>query len=180
MRWEDWDVLLFGANSHTPIQEFRITPFTTNDHGLLTCFVPSQPAGGIFSVSVHSWNKRPQGHIFEIKVIVDGACVVAQVLTAETSWPHVISKRNSIDSTFGSLFLTGFTDNSNMVAVNGETHPALLFPPFHKSTSSQSHWNALEDLGRIKVELYIDHAPHVVFSFQHAPLGKHPPFTTCE
>jgi len=61
----------------------------------------------------------------------------------------------------------------------------LSFPTFHKSVLSQSHWNASDDLGRIKVQLsagyevafegrqqFVKLFDHVVFSFQPAPLGK--------
>jgi hypothetical protein len=66
----------------------------------------------------------------------------------------------------------------------GEDHEKhlLLFPPFHKRILSQSHWNACDDLGRIKVKLsagyeidgnFVKLVDHVIFSFQPAPLGRY-------
>ncbi|KXL46118.1 MAG: hypothetical protein FE78DRAFT_89817 [Acidomyces sp. 'richmondensis'] len=60
----------------------------------------------------------------------------------------------------------------------------LTFPVFDKRILSQSHWNACDDQGRIKVELsagyqfnggYINLVDHVIFAFQPAPMGSSPP-----
>lgn len=71
-----------------------------------------------------------------------------------------------------------FTD----VDRNGDFLP-LKFPAFHHELTTQSFWNAADDLGRIKVviaegfprdsvTLPLERVKNVVvFSFQHAPLG---------
>lgn len=66
----------------------------------------------------------------------------------------------------------------------------LKFPHFRRELLFQNHWNASDDVGRIKVTISegfprdslsvpIERVKNVVaFSFQHAPLGMSLPFTT--
>jgi len=75
-------------------------------------------------------------------------------------------------------------DLSSATDAEGNKLP-LSFPRFHRSILTQSHWNACDDMGRIKVQLsagyevdlegrshFVKTVDHVVFSFQPAPLGK--------
>jgi hypothetical protein len=112
MRYNDWDILLFPGISTVPIQEFKTdcyavldteqldsleghslnepkqsTPSTAHVIPLVACFVPSQPAGSPFRVSIHNWepksfserlrsSTKPGKHAcYEIRVIIDGICV---------------------------------------------------------------------------------------------------------
>lgn len=81
---------------------------------------------------------------------------------------------------------TRSTDTSlTNIDANGKALP-LEFPGFHRHLMSQSHWNACDEIGRVKVELsagytianqldgklhFVKNLTHVVFSFQPAPLG---------
>ncbi|KAI9797207.1 MAG: hypothetical protein M1833_005616 [Piccolia ochrophora] len=76
MRYQNWDVLLFPANSPVPIQEFRTACYAIKDpdivetpNGLMapseypifadvpivTTFIPALPSGHNFKISIHSW-----------------------------------------------------------------------------------------------------------------------------
>ena len=74
-------------------------------------------------------------------------------------------------------------DLSNAVDADGKALP-LVFPRFNKSLMTQSHWNATDDVGRIKIQLsagyqidvqnkkpkFVKLVDHVTFAFQHTPL----------
>ncbi|KAK5744196.1 hypothetical protein LTR17_002226 [Elasticomyces elasticus] len=175
MRFQDWDVLLFPAGSHVPIREFRTTyyaqedPRTMTTTPLLTAFLPALPTNTPFQMSVHSWTKPLSilgagnagyvpGTIYQwrVKIIVDGIAIASETYPEDTTWPK------QLDSG-----LAG----------------ALSFPRFHRSILSQSHWNASEDMGRIKIQVsagyeahiggtnkFVKLVDHVVFAFQPAPL----------
>ncbi|KAK5281072.1 2-isopropylmalate synthase (Alpha-isopropylmalate synthase) (Alpha-IPM synthetase) [Exophiala xenobiotica] len=79
MRYQNWDVLLFPADSKIPIQEFDTKCYALEQNGrasslqaidgdrnsyesmtvlpTLTCFVASLDRGSSFRVSIHSWEK---------------------------------------------------------------------------------------------------------------------------
>lgn len=78
--------------------------------------------------------------------------------------------------------LTSIKATSNILGKDGKSLP-LGFPPFHGSFLTQTHWDASEDMGRIKVELSAGHMveqhgtahymkliTHAMFAFQPAPL----------
>ncbi|KAI9756891.1 MAG: hypothetical protein M1815_002678 [Lichina confinis] len=106
MRYRNWDILLFPGYSKVPIEEFQTScsivpdPDSTAHHGsgevdnvtpalmpLMTTFIPSQPAGTPFRLSLHSWDPPPsaaQGQSFstapeipkfEVLLRVDGKFV---------------------------------------------------------------------------------------------------------
>ncbi|KAJ5389234.1 uncharacterized protein N7496_000302 [Penicillium cataractarum] len=195
MRYENWDVLLFPDGTRVPIQEFKTQCFVTRDtespylqnptilgptaylrvqgnHGhipILTSFIPTMPRDSRFRVSIHSWeHPRPSRLIeslmqpddvllYEARVFVDGNCVAAGVFGQRAAWPYVID----IDR-------EGNQDS-------------LRFPPFHGEILEQRHWNASDELGRIKIVLAegfsrpnrsppFERVKDVMFfSFQHAP-----------
>ncbi|KAL1963225.1 hypothetical protein VTN77DRAFT_8550 [Rasamsonia byssochlamydoides] len=200
MRYENWDVLLFPEGSKVPIQEFRTQCFVTRDREspylltsafvdpspfyptprsvgqlpVLTAFIPSLPQNSAFRVSIHSWEKpRPSrtmesfmqpddAVLYEVRIFVDGLCVAGSIFSQRTAWPHVI-------------------DLSSQVDKNGN-QDSLRFPPFHQEILQQSHWDAGELHGRIRVTISEGFSrPHrsppferfkdiISFSFQHAPL----------
>lgn len=100
MRYEDWDVILFpvGRDSKIPFKEFKTTCHAIPDaelahiHGtvgipVMTCFVPSLPAGTPFQISLHSWrvpkisqfarsySKHLEDLRFEARILLDGQLV---------------------------------------------------------------------------------------------------------
>ncbi|KAK5109405.1 hypothetical protein LTR62_007071 [Meristemomyces frigidus] len=192
MRYEDFDVLLFPSGSHVPLREFRTQCFAQQDPRtgvttpLLTCFVPTMTADSAFQISVHSWTKPVAipdslaaaagvdgggegGHshgakcLWRVKVVIDGATVASETFGEEGSWPKQM-------------------ENSCAVGEDGKPLP-LSFPRFHRTILSQSHWNACDDLGRVKLELsagyavqvhgkeeFVKAVDRVIFSFQPTPL----------
>ncbi|KAK4192338.1 hypothetical protein QBC35DRAFT_512018 [Podospora australis] len=187
MRYDDWDVILFptGRDSKVPFKEFKVAcqvvpdPELAHIHGsvgmpVMTCFVPSLPAGAPFQLSVHSWHdpeisqftrtysKHPELIKFEMRILLDGRLVASTVFDRHVNGPHLIT------STFE------FTKT-------GE-HEQLKFPHFRRELLYQNHWNPGDDIGRIKViisegfprdslSVPIERVKNVVaFSFQHAPL----------
>ncbi|KAK3109329.1 hypothetical protein LTR53_017538 [Teratosphaeriaceae sp. CCFEE 6253] len=182
MRFLDWDVLLFPHGSHVPLREFRTACFASQDTRtltttpLLTCFVPALPASTAFQVSVHSWTKPTAilgsenlGYVpgtqyrWRVKIVIDGVAVGCEQFAEDATWPKQLEFSLATD-------------------VEGK-HLPLAFPRFHRSMMSQTHWNASDDLGRIKIQLsagydvhvegrsqFVKILDHVVFSFQPAPL----------
>ncbi|KIV89274.1 hypothetical protein PV10_08852 [Exophiala mesophila] len=185
MRYQDWDVLLFPAESRVPVQEFdtkcfaldqKTNPNTFESMTLvpsMTCFITSLEHGTPFRISVHSWQKPVASSIlrayktpeektaFEARIYVDGVLQSQRLFDQENAWPEVIDS-----------------------GIQGEP---LLFPPFHKSVMQQPHWEPGDVIGRIKLviaegiiredytmvdsNLRLDRLRDVVsFSFQHAPL----------
>jgi len=111
MRFQDWDVLLFPADTHTPIQEFRTTCFALQDHRthlttpLLCCFVPSLPAGAPFQVSLHAWIKPVwilgpgnagyvpgTRYLWQVKIVSDGEVVHKREYPEDVGWPLQIGE----------------------------------------------------------------------------------------
>ncbi|KAK0274293.1 hypothetical protein LTR91_020166 [Friedmanniomyces endolithicus] len=143
---------------------------------LLTAFVPGLGAGEGFQVSVHSWSTPAaiaggggvgggSGAVMQwrVKIVVDGAVVACETFGEEAVWPRQMDLSSATDA-------------------EGKKLP-LSFPRFHRSILTQSHWNACDDMGRIKVQLsagyevdlegrshFVKTVDHVVFSFQPAPL----------
>ncbi|KAK1824016.1 hypothetical protein LTR12_001549 [Friedmanniomyces endolithicus] len=156
---------------------------------LLTAFVPSLSEGKGFQVSVHSWSTPTaiagggvggggggvgsgSGFVgggsgavmlWRVKIVVDGAVVACETFGEEAVWPRQMDLSSATDA-------------------EGKKLP-LSFPRFHRSILTQSHWNACDDMGRIKVQLsagyevelegrshFVKTVDHVVFSFQPAPL----------
>ncbi|KAK5134726.1 hypothetical protein LTR08_006241 [Meristemomyces frigidus] len=176
MRFQDWDVLLFPAGSQVPIREFRTACFAQQDGltttPLLTCFVPSLDPHAAFQISMHSWTKPTSilgpnagyapgtDYVWRIKISIDGLTVVNETFAEDITWPRQLDE----------------------ASVLGPAEK-LAFPKFHRSILSQSHWNACEEKGRIKVQLsagcmvqqdgklqFIKLVDHAMFSFQPAPL----------
>lgn len=103
MRYDDWDVILFptGRDAKIPFKEFKVACHVVPDlelahiHGavaipVMTCFVPSLPAGSAFQISIHCWRRPDLSQFtrtfskhtdlikFEARILVDGrlvACV---------------------------------------------------------------------------------------------------------
>ncbi|OCK95300.1 uncharacterized protein K441DRAFT_556078 [Cenococcum geophilum 1.58] len=189
MRYEYWDVILFPAESHIPIQEFRTACYVSQAQDgrrlpILTCFVRSLSPLSPFRISVHSWTKptpssyveskrKPEQRVvYTIRVIIDGFRILHNYFEKNTSWPQQIRTKPTF----------GFLDS----AIRGSS---LLFPAFNPSVLSQSSWDAQESNGRIKVivaeELISESTSGIAksgatndlicFSFQHAPKGMAPP-----
>ncbi|KAI1176177.1 hypothetical protein F4777DRAFT_280513 [Nemania sp. FL0916] len=140
----------------------------------MTCFIPSQPQGTSFSISLHTWkspdisqfsrnySKHPELVKFEARVLIDGRLVTTSSFSRSGPWPQLI------DHSFE------FTKNGDL-----ET---LKFPQFRNELLRQSYWNPADELGRIKIvisegfprdslTLPMDRVKNLVaFSFQHAPL----------
>ena len=101
---------------------------------------------------------------FEARIYLDGILVSAVVLAQHNTWPYVVEETTLVDK-------------------DGNPAP-LRFPPFHQEILHQSHWDAGELLGRIRVVIAEGFArPNrahpfervrdvLAFSFQHAPLRK--------
>ncbi|OAT08021.1 hypothetical protein BDBG_04018 [Blastomyces gilchristii SLH14081] len=205
MRFENWDVLLFPDGSKVPIQEFKTQCFVTRDsespymhieslvtassHPLqpsyaqgiigytpiLTTFVPSMSRNSPFRISIHSWKKpaptrmmeslmQPDDSVmFEMRVFIDGIFIAGSLTNQRTGWPQVIDSNSHVDK-------------------NGD-QDCLHFPAFHEEMLQQSHWEAGEEFGRIKIVVAEGFSrPNrnppfervrnlVFFSFQHAPLN---------
>ncbi|KAK4194918.1 hypothetical protein QBC40DRAFT_26287 [Triangularia verruculosa] len=187
MRYDDWDVILFptGRDAKIPFKEFKVACHAIPDvelshiHGsagmpVMTCFVPSLPAGSPFQISLHCW-RNPEisqftrtysKHIelvkYEARILVDGRLVASTVLDRKVNGPHLIT------STFE------FTKTGEL--------ERLKFPPFRRELIYQNHWSPADDTGRIKIiisegfprdslSVPIERVKNVVaFSFQHAPL----------
>lgn len=204
MRFEDFDVLLFPFGSHVPIREFRTACFSQQDSRtmtttpLLTCFVPSLASGAPFQVSVHAWNKPTSilgannnaGYVpgveykWRVKIAVEGATVATDTFAEDVSWPRQLGERRVRLRLEMDKRLTQVVDTASAAGSDGKPM-RLCFPAFHRSILAQSHWNACDDLGRIKVQLsagyevevegkrqFIKLVDHIVFSFQPAPLGE--------
>ncbi|KAK0648948.1 hypothetical protein B0T16DRAFT_124028 [Cercophora newfieldiana] len=187
MRFEDWDVILFpiGRDSKIPFKEFKVACHVVPDlelshiHGsagmpVMTCFVPSLPAGTPFQISIHCWrtpdisqfartySKHPDLVKFEARILLDGRLLSSTTFDRKVNGPHLIA------STFE------FTKTGEL--------ERLKFPHFRRELLFQNHWSPGDDLGRIKViisegfprdslSVPIERVKNVVsFSFQHAPL----------
>lgn len=191
MRYDDWDVILFptGRDAKIPFKEFKVACHAIPDvelshiHGsagmsvmmpVMTCFVPSLPAGSSFQISLHCWrnpeisqftrtySKHMELVKYEARILLDGRLVASTVLDRKVNGPHLIT------STFE------FTKTGEL--------ERLKFPHFRRELMFQSHWNPADDIGRIKVVISegfprdslsvpIERVKNVVaFSFQHAPL----------
>lgn len=205
MRFEDFDVLLFpgaGDNAaHVPCKEFRVQCAVVRDSRgsellthtsssgyeltveadftpLLTGFIPSLAPGSQFQISIHSWTPQrfrfhpevapnadsPQ-QVWHVQLTVDGVIIGIEIFQPDVVWPKVISLANT-------------------QVIRGRIQP-LRFPQFHEEVMKESSWDALSDLGRIKVEIsegylrgargnqsFVKLTTHAIFSFQHAPMGK--------
>ncbi|KAK4176752.1 hypothetical protein QBC36DRAFT_328540 [Triangularia setosa] len=141
---------------------------------VMTCFVPSLPAGSPFQISLHCW-RNPEisqftrtysKHIelvkYEARILLDGRLVASTVLDRKVNGPHLIT------STFE------FTKTGEL--------ERLKFPHFRRELMFQNHWSPADDIGRIKIiisegfprdslSVPIERVKNVVaFSFQHAPL----------
>ena len=110
MRYLDWDVLLFPAGeeaAHVPVKEFRTQCYTElHDHTvtpLLTTFIPTLPRNALFQVSIHSWAKTDRlmapatngtvaKEAWQVKVVIDGACVAAETFDIDVTWPQIMSE----------------------------------------------------------------------------------------
>ena len=105
MRYQDWDVLLFPAGeeaAHVPVKEYRTQCYTElRDHTvtpLLTAFIPALPRHAPFQVSIHSWTKtgplngRAAKEAWQVKVVIDGACVAAEIFEIDVTWPQIMSE----------------------------------------------------------------------------------------
>ncbi|KAK5070947.1 hypothetical protein LTR64_003921 [Lithohypha guttulata] len=199
MRYLNWDILIFPDDTKVPVQEFDVkcqalpaasdTPLSPklinaagNDYNssitqtpTMTCFIASLDAGHAFRVSVHSWEKprpssllssfkpAPERITFEAKLFIDGTLKAQRWLRQNSTWPEVISDTSTP--------LTEFPTD-------------LRFPPFHSEILQQSHWDAGDGLGRIRLVIAEGIARPdvnsdilafrrlrdvVAFSFQHAP-----------
>ncbi|KAK0610987.1 hypothetical protein B0T14DRAFT_540224 [Immersiella caudata] len=187
MRFEDWDVILFpvGRDAKIPFKEFKVAchaipdPELCHSHGsagmpVMTCFVPSLPAGTPFQISIHCWrkpeisqfaltySKHPDLIRFEARILLDGRLMSSTTFDRNVNGPHLIT------STFE------FTKTGEL--------ERLRFPHFRRELLYQNYWSPSDDLGRIKVILSegfprdsmsvpIERVKNIVaFSFQHAPL----------
>ncbi|KAK3388458.1 hypothetical protein B0T20DRAFT_484028 [Sordaria brevicollis] len=187
MRYDDWDVILFptGRDGKIPIKEFKVQCHVVPDqelahmHGhaglpVMTCFIPSLPAGSPFQISMHAW-KAPDISLFtktysrhteflkfEARVFIDGRLVASTAFDRKVNGPHLIAETFDYTKT-------------------GERE-RLKFPTFRRELLYESHWSPGDDLGRIKVlisegfprdstSMPFERVKNVVaFSFQHAPL----------
>lgn len=187
MRYDDWDVILFpaGRDSKIPVKEFKVQCHVVPDqelahmHGqaglpVMTCFIPSLPAGSPFQISMHAW-KAPDISLFtktysrhtefvkfEARIFIDGRLVASTAFDRKVNGPHLIAETFDYTKT-------------------GERE-RLKFPTFCRELLYESHWSPGDDLGRIKVlisegfprdstTMPFERVKNVVaFSFQHAPL----------
>ncbi|KAK0625478.1 hypothetical protein B0T17DRAFT_492555 [Bombardia bombarda] len=187
MRYDDWDVILFptGRDSKVPFKEFKVACHVVPDlelghiHGplgvpVMTCFVPSLPAGTPFQISIHCWKtpeisqftKTYSKHAdlvkFEARIQVDSRMVASTAFDRKVNGPHLIT------STFE------FTKTGEL--------ERLKFPHFRRELLYQNHWNPADELGRIRVMISegfprdslsvpIERVKNIIiFSFQHAPI----------
>ena len=191
MRYLDWDVLLFPHGQDpipAPLKEFSTACYLEsydtagNPTPLLTTFIPSLPPGSHFQISIHSWvntgpmfaatmNSTAVRELWQAKIVIDGTCVCTENLPIDAKWPQVVKEAPVAGSG------------------TGRETVHLSFPPFHRNIMSQNHWDAADQMGRIRVELtagYVEeHSNRFVkmqntinFSFQHSPLSESivPPF----
>ncbi|KAL9584973.1 MAG: hypothetical protein Q9212_001795 [Teloschistes hypoglaucus] len=195
MRYMNWDVLLFPADSRVPLQEFKtachvlydsetfqgqdspLTSSTANPVAqrqlpTVTCFVPHLSRGSHFRVSLHSWYEPP----------------ISRGTQATTSPDDSIlfEARVFLDGICaGGLLMDKHSPWPQVIEMdkNGEQE-CLRFPPFHQEMLTQTWWSAGEDFGRIKVVIAEGFAESqglpsgfrrlrniVSFSFQHVPLA---------
>lgn len=117
MRYDDWDILVFpsprdasldaGKEAKVPVKEFKVACHVVPDveasrRGLhsglpiMTCFIPSLPAGSPFHISIHNWRtpeisqytKNYSKHWdlakFEARIFIDGK-IAAYVLPSKSS-----------------------------------------------------------------------------------------------
>ncbi|KAK5063173.1 hypothetical protein LTR84_005249 [Exophiala bonariae] len=197
MRYQNWDVLLFPADSRVPLQEFDTKCFALNPGSRLapqhvpsaseienfesmtiiptvTSFITSLEPRTPFRISIHSWKKPTASGILQSyktrdeRVMFEARIYIDGVLQAQHS----------------------FDDNSAWPEVieeetrTGDGQP-LLFPVFHKDILYQTHWEPGDVIGRISVviaegvvrldspqpdpRLTFDRLRDVVtFAFQHA------------
>ena len=113
MRYQDWDVLLFPAESqaaHVPLKEFKTACYAEQLHGknqmtpVLTTFVPSLPRGQPFQISLHVWSqvkslfsfaaklagtKKPT-QLWQVEVVIDAVRVCVERFAIDAPWPHLI------------------------------------------------------------------------------------------
>ncbi|KAL9625428.1 MAG: hypothetical protein Q9160_000491 [Pyrenula sp. 1 TL-2023] len=171
MRYQNWDALIFPQGIKVPLQEFRTQCFVIGDPD----GIPLMPIDSSFRISIHSWSGQPKpskalenimhtddGFAFEARVYIDGIYVSGSLMPSNTSWPYVIEQSGLLDK-------------------EGQLTP-LKFPAFHQEILHQSHWDAGELLGRIRIVIaegiysskktnHFEHVKDVLaFSFQHAPL----------
>lgn len=116
MRYDDWDVILFpsGRDAKIPIKEFKVQCHVVPDqelahmHGqaglpVMTCFIPSLPAGSPFQISMHAW-KTPDISLFtktysrhtefvkfEARIFIDGRLVASTAFDRKVNGPHLIA-----------------------------------------------------------------------------------------
>lgn len=139
---------------------------------------------------MHSWTKPVSilgpnagyapgtDYVWRIKIAIDGLVVVNETFPEAITWPRQLGK---FSVTCGSRSIADGLDTASALGA-GER---LAFPKFHRSILSQSHWNACEEKGRIKVQLsagymlqhegkpqFVKLVDHAMFSFQPAPLGE--------
>ena len=162
---------------HDVIQDGLSGTHTTPPRYLPTVasFVPSISLGAPFKVSVHSWDPPVANPntlalagdgdkiLFEARVTIDGIYVAGVLFDQQPPWPQVID--------------TCSHPNKDSVAI------PLTFPAFHSEMLVHNHWNAGENLGRIKVVIaegigrghnsrFEKLRGIICFAFQHAPLSK--------
>ena len=155
---------------------------------ILTSFIPSLTPGTAFRVSIHSWTRPHQSSTlrlyksdsesinFQARVYVDGVLRSTRIFNEATVWPEVLNRADP--------------------ARAGQESTELAFPDFHPEILQQAHWEASEQLGRIRVVLgegvmkearpghdqkvaFDRLRDIVVFAFQHAPLRMHSAFECC-
>lgn len=157
----------------------------------LTCFIASLEPGRTFRVSMHSWEKpkpstlllnlKPEAGriVFEAKLCIDGQIKAQRLLGEHNIWPEVIGTWQEL-----------IYENIVLMLLDSEDAPTrdypreLRFPSFHSEILQQSHWDARDGLGRIRIVIAegISHSnvsnstqgfhklrDVVAFSFQHAP-----------
>lgn len=157
----------------------------------LTGFIPSLDSGRTFRVSIHSWEKPQPSDlfrqlwpnasrmVFETRLYIDGKLKALKYLEEHSQWPQVIGMSQSL-----SLFVTNiWSDCASRNHYDPTTTP-LHFPPFRPELLQQSHWDAGDDLSRIRLVItegmIQNNSPVlgrsfdkvrdvVIFSFQHAP-----------
>ncbi|KAH8676660.1 hypothetical protein BGZ60DRAFT_371700 [Tricladium varicosporioides] len=186
MRYQNWDVLAFPDKCKIPLQEFKTACQVIQDPELhnfqsnplllptVTSFIPGLHAGAPFRISIHSWQnpdisryietlRKPTDQVvFEARIFIDGKIAGSKWFSQVGPWPTILDLSMDLDK-------------------HGEFEK-IRFPTFHKELLSQSHWNAGDDFGRIKVVISegfsrdnmsypFERVKNLVsFSFQHAPL----------
>ncbi|KAJ5761387.1 hypothetical protein N7533_003426 [Penicillium manginii] len=173
MRYENWDVLLFSAESKAPIQEFKTQCFVTKDldspylkyHStfgaantyfyphlgnvgqlpILTTFIPSVPKDTGFRVSIHNWEKpRPSRLIESVMQPDDMLLYEARVyVDGDCVGGGIFSQRADWP----------YLINLSSQMDRDGNQDVLRFPPFHPDILEQRHWDAGDSYGRIKIVL---------------------------